>query len=105
MHKFQERIQATLEQSLRLTFAQDLLFSMKSISEIILQKRNKLISMDDMFDMFGKQECLLALLRCDFFPEGTEIILIDDVVEHQMTFTKDRRTIRFINVDSPRESW
>lgn len=96
--KFQERFQLGIEEAIKHSFQQDLIFTMMDFSDIILKRRMKWVSKEDMFDLFGKEECLLQLLRLGHFPDNSEVILIDDVVDHDMTFTKGNRSVRFINV-------
>jgi hypothetical protein len=102
---FQGDLQLLLEDAVEHAFTQEFIFSMSDFSDIILKHCRKWVSKDDMFDLFGKEECLLKLVRLGWFPENCEVILIDDVVDHNLTFTKGSRSVRFINVEVFRHLW
>lgn len=99
-HKFQTELQLSLEEALKKPFTQEFIFSMMDFSDIILKRKHKWVSKEDMFDLFGKEECLLQLLRLRHFAPGAEIFLIDDCVSHGLTFRLDGQRVEFINVDA-----
>lgn len=98
---FKKRLQGPLEEVLGMKFSEEFIFSMHDFSDIILKQRRKWLSRDDMFDLFGKEECLLQLLRLEHFGKNARVTLIDDVVDHNMEFIKGNAKVRFINVDDP----
>ena len=57
-----------------------------------------------MFDLYSKEECLLSFLRMGVW-ENRKVILIDDVVDHDLKFTLNNGSVRFINVDNDFKSW
>lgn len=96
---FKFRLQGPLEEMLGMKFSEELIFSMHDFSDIILKRKHKWVTRDDMFDLYGKEECLLQLLRLEHFGPNARITLIDDVVDHNLEFAKGKSKVRFINVD------
>ena len=95
---FQKNLQLGLEQALEHPFTQELIFSMHDFSDVILKKKRKWVSRDDMFDLFGKEECLLQMLRLEQFT-APNIYLIDDCVDHKMTFLRNNQSVTFLNIN------
>ena len=95
---FQQNLQLGIEQALEHSFEKELIFSMHDFSDVILKKKRKWVSRDDMFDLFGKEECLLQMLRLEQFNDW-DIYLIDDCVDHNLTFSRNHQCIRFLNIN------
>lgn len=93
---FKLTMQDDLEHALGFMFDPNFVFDMEQISDIVLNVRKKKLSKSDMFDLFGKEECLLSMLRGNFF-KGQDVILFDDVVDNMEIFHPNG-SIQFINI-------
>jgi len=96
-----------LEEVLDIQIDRSLPMSMEEYAADILSYRKLRLSAEDMFDMFKKEEVLLSLARfCPKFSD-LEIILIDDVADHNLTFNvpSTKATVRFINIKQSSNTW
>lgn len=100
LDRFNDKLREPLEDVLDIKFDSDLVFTMERISEIVLILRKKKMSIEDMFDIFGKEECLLTMFRFGLFGDRTTF-LIDDKVDHLLKFEKaDKTALHFLNIDA-----
>lgn len=83
--EFNSRFRPHLEHLLKRKFDDEIVWSMADWSRELCKFSNKLISKDDMFDMFGKVEVLFSLARKHSEFKGNRVFLIDDAVEHFLT--------------------
>lgn len=95
---FNQTLRGPLEEALGIKFDPEMIFSMQSIADLILKFRRKKLSIEDVFDLFGKEECLLTLHRFNHFNCET-VALVDDRVDHGLFFESLReRRMAFINI-------
>lgn len=76
-------------------FDPDLVWSMADFRKHVLATSGKNFSQDDLFDLFGKEECLNLLFRKNFFTE--DVVLIDDTVSHQLVTEFNGLRLVFLN--------
>lgn len=96
-----------IEETLGVKIDRMLPMSMQEYGADVLSFRNLRLSLEDMYDVFKKEEVLLALIRKNPAFIDHEIVLIDDAVDHNMSFNIPSRNaaVRFINVKEPVETW
>lgn len=115
---FNANLREPLEGALDIKFDQALPTSMQDYADRIFEARRMRVSTEDMYDIFRKEEVLLTLARRSNCFQGKEIVLIDDAVDHNLTFTVYARhnhgkvdqtpvgtVVRFINIDQPVNTW
>lgn len=115
---FNANLREPLEEMLGVKFDSSLPISMQDYADAVFAARRMRVSTEDMYDVFRKEEVLLTLARKSDLFQGKEIILIDDAVDHNLTFTVHDRyvhskyiqtpvdtMVRFINVVQPVSTW
>lgn len=73
----------------------ELIWSMADVRKHVLRVSGKQFSQEDLFDIFGKEECLNLLFRKHFFK--TDVVLIDDTVSHQLVTEFNGLRLVFLN--------
>ncbi len=98
---FVNEIQPELEKMLGCKFDPSYIWSMDDWAKAILGNFNKKIDRDDMYDLYGKPEVLIALARTNPEFKNSTIFLIDDAYEHLMTFMSHKRecVLEFRNIN------
>lgn len=115
---FNANLREPIEEALGVKFHQAWPISMQDYADKVFEARLMRVSTEDMYDVFRKEEVLLTLARKSDHFEGREVVLIDDAVDHNLTFTVHMRhkhgsatqtpvgtVVRFINIDQPVNTW
>lgn len=115
---FNANLREPIEGALGFKFDPSLPISMQDYADAIFTARQMQVSKEDMYDVFRKEEVLLTLARKSDHFQGKEIVLIDDAVDHNLTFSVHDRyshgnriqtpvgtVVRFINIDQPVRTW
>jgi hypothetical protein len=83
---FNIHIRPRLEEALGKSFNDSFVLSMDDFASKILECCGKMISRDDMFDMFNKETTLFTLTRSHPMFKFEHVFLIDDAVEHGLNW-------------------
>ncbi len=76
-------------------FDHDLIWTLESVRDDIFKISGKQLFVDDIFDIFGKEECLNFLFRKHFFKK--DVVLIDDTVSHKHVTEFDGLRLVYLN--------
>lgn len=99
--KFNSDLRPELEEALGMAFDDEFVWSMDDWAKQLLEFRGKKISREDLFDIFGKEEVLFMVARCHPKMRHQNVILIDDVVEHNLALVAKANNclVTILNID------
>jgi hypothetical protein len=83
--KFNKRFRPHLEALLNRKFDDELVWSMNDWCAQLFKHSHLLLSKNDVFDIFGKEQFLFKFCQVHPLFKDNTVFLIDDVVEHQLT--------------------
>lgn len=83
---FNKKLRPELERLLGRTFTDKFVWSMDDWGAQVLKYGGKAVTMEDMMDMFHKQEVLFVLSRVSPDFTGQSVVLIDDAVEDGLSW-------------------
>lgn len=98
--KFNKQIRDRLEINLGVKFNDNFVWSMDDWARQLFLCTGKLIDKTDIFEMFGKQELLFLLSRKHLHFKDQNVLLIDDRVEHDLSWqsVENNSFVRIVDI-------
>ena len=95
-------LRSRIEDHLGIELEQSYVWSMEGVRNTIASiTSSKHLLVEDLFDMFGKEECLNLLFRKGYFTEN--VVLIDDTVSHRLTVEHNGLILVYLNAKELRD--